>query len=116
MGRQKKLNKARRTRGGDAIRDLAPAWDAAIAEGLMPSGNEVNYRSLLTGEVLSDAIGSDGQLLVDGRELTPAWAAELRETKPAFATLIDVFEEQAAGWTRISEMPPCEHSTCACTH
>ncbi|MER5417897.1 hypothetical protein [Streptomyces virginiae] len=62
----------------------------------MPSGNEVNYRLLLTGEVLSDAIGSDGQLLVDGRELTPAWAADLRETKPAFATLIDVFEEQAA--------------------
>lgn len=123
MGRQK-ANKTHRPRpgylppafGGDPIRNLAPAWDAAIANGLMPSGNEVNYRSLPNGDVLSDAIGSDGQMLVDGRELTPAWAAELRQAKPAFSGLIDVFVQQSSTWTRISDMPPCEHSAGACTH
>ncbi|MER5675286.1 hypothetical protein [Pseudonocardia alni] len=123
MGRQK-TNKTRRPRpghvppafGGDPIRDLAPAWDAAIADGLMPSGNEVNYRALPDGSVLSDAIGSDGQLLVDGRELTPAWAAELRQTKPLFAGLIDVYVQQSSTWTRISDMAPCEHSTGICNH
>lgn len=100
--------------GVEELARLKEAWDRAIDTGLMPAGNEVNWRSLPTGELISDAIGSDGQMLVDGQELTAEWAAELRRTKPLFAGLIDVFEETSRGWTRISEMGPCEHATCDC--
>ena len=93
---------------------LKVAWDRAIDTGLMPEGNEVNWRALATGDLISDAIGGDGQMLVDGQELTDEWAAELRRTKPVFAGLVDVFLETSRGWTRISEMGPCEHATCHC--
>lgn len=93
---------------------LKAAWDRAIDTGLMPEGNEVNWRALPTGDLISDAIGGDGQMLVDGQELTAEWAAELRRTKPVFAGLVDVFVETSRGWTRISEMGPCEHATCHC--
>lgn len=100
--------------GVDELARLKAAWDRAIDTGLMPEGNEVNWRSLPTGELISDAIGGDGQMLIDGQELTAEWAAELRRTKPVFAGLVDVFEETSRGWTRISEMGPCEHATCNC--
>ncbi|MFD3940225.1 hypothetical protein ACFWSP_35370 [Streptomyces sp. NPDC058618] len=102
--------------GIDVLRELTAAWDSAVAAGLMTPDTEVNYRALQTGnpDVISDAIGTDGQLLVDGRELTPAWAAELRRTKPLFAELIDFYVQQSAAWTRISDMPPCEHASCDC--
>ncbi|MFE3560611.1 hypothetical protein ACFXKW_38050 [Streptomyces sp. NPDC059193] len=93
---------------------LKAAWDRAIDTGLMPEGNEVNWRALPTGDLISDAIGGDGQMLVDGQELTAEWAAELRRTKPVFAGLVDVFVETARGWTRLSEMGPCPHATCDC--
>lgn len=93
---------------------LKAAWDRAIDMGLMPEGNEVNWRALPTGELISDAMGGGGQLLVDGQELTAEWADELRRTKPVFAGLVDVFVETSRGWTRISEMGSCPHSTCGC--
>jgi hypothetical protein len=98
------------------MRRLLLAWDRAVAAGLMLSGTDVNYRTTPNGDVLSDAIGADGQLLVDGQELTSEWAARLRQTKPVFAGLIDTFETVSAEWTRISDMGPCEHSICSCTH
>lgn len=100
-----------RSRGMKELARIQAAWDRAVDTGLMPDGNEVNYRALPTGDVLSDSIGSDGQLLVDGRELTPEWAAELRHMKPIFAGLINEFEKASQSWVRISEMGPCKHST-----
>ncbi|MGV9907605.1 hypothetical protein ACWDU8_34870 [Streptomyces sp. NPDC003388] len=88
---------------------LHQEWDRAVAAGLMPEGTEVNYRTLIDGSVLSDAIGGDGQFLVDGRELTPEWSAELRRMKPQFAGLLDIWEEQTRDWVPISQMGPCEH-------
>ena len=117
MGRNKPKRNQRRTgpaSGTDELARLKAAWDRAVDTGLMPDDNEVNYRALATGELISDAIGTDGQLLVDGQELTAEWAAELRRTKPAFAGLVDVFAETSRGWQRISEMGPCEHAACDC--
>jgi hypothetical protein len=96
--------------GREELARLKAAWDRAIDTGLMPEGNEVNWRALSTGELISDAIGGDGQMLVDGQELTAEWADELRRTKPVFAGLVDVLQETSRGWTRISEMGPCEHT------
>jgi hypothetical protein len=125
MGRTKpkRTQRDRRTHGQaqsagapqGSIEDLArlkTAWDRAIDTGLMLEDNEVTYIALPSGEVISHALGHDGQLLVDGQELTAEWAAELRRTKPVFAGLVDVFAETSRGWTRISEMGPCEHATC----
>ncbi|MFF4927157.1 hypothetical protein ACFY4B_41905 [Kitasatospora sp. NPDC001261] len=92
------------------MRRLQLAWDQAIDAGLMDDGTDVNYRVTPDGSVLSDAIGRDGQLLVDGRELTGQWAAELRRTKPVFAGLIDNFEQISSRWTRLSDMGACGHS------
>jgi hypothetical protein len=85
---------------------LAGAWDEAVRTGLMEDGNDVSYHRLSKGRVISTAIGLDGQVLVDGRELTAAWADELRRSKPAFAGLVDIFEEKARQWTRLSVMGP----------
>ncbi len=100
----------------EEMQQLFVAWDLAIETGLMLSGAEVNYRTTPEGDVISDAIGMDGEMLVDGRELTPEWGARLRQTKPAFVGLIDIYETMTTTWTRISDMGPCEHSTCGCAH
>nr|WP_192964717.1 hypothetical protein [Streptomyces venezuelae] len=103
----------------DEMKRLKVEWDAAVAMGLMLDGTEVNYRATAKGDVLSDAVGADGQMLVDGQELTPEWAAELRRTKPLFAGLIDTYdtyEQISNAWTPISQMGPCEHATCSCAH
>lgn len=98
------------------MKRLKVEWDAAVAMGLMLDGTEVNYRATASGDVLSDAVGADGQMLVDGQELTPEWAAELRRAKPLFAGLIDMYEQISGTWTPISQMGPCEHATCSCAH
>jgi len=103
MGR----NKSARRKSEAAILALKSEWDKAVHTGLMDDDTEVNWRLLpATGEVLSDAIGREAQLLVDGRELTPEWAAELRRTKPAFAGLVDIFAETSSGWFRLTPVPP----------
>ncbi|MGW1617240.1 hypothetical protein ACWCQZ_49590 [Streptomyces sp. NPDC002285] len=97
---------------GAEVRRLIPFWEQAVDLGLMASGTDVNYRTTLNGDVLSDAIGAGGRLLVDGRELTPAWAAELRRTKPALAPLIDHFER--TGETEM--LPPGEYGVFTFPH
>jgi hypothetical protein len=94
------------TVGPSELERLAEAWDEAVRAGLMEDGCDVSYHRLSRGRVISTAVGLDGQVLVDGRELTAAWADELRRSKPAFAGLIDIFEEKARQWTRLSAMGP----------
>jgi hypothetical protein len=114
--KQQRRDKRKRSEAPDSfgpvseLERLKPAWDEAVRAGLMEDGNDVSYHKLPKGGgVLSTAIGLDGQVLVDGRELTAGWAAELRRTKPAFAGLVDIYEEKARGWVRLSAMGPGLH-------
>lgn len=97
-------------RPASELERLQLAWDEAVRTGLMEDGCDVSYHRLPKGGgILSTAIGLDGQVLVDGRELTAEWATELRRRKPAFAGLIDIYEEKTREWTRLSAMGPGLH-------
>ncbi|MFC8013202.1 hypothetical protein [Streptomyces cinereoruber] len=104
--RQLRAQAARQqTSSPDPMRELGAAWDRAVSSGLMENGTDVSYHMAPTGGVISTAIGAAAQLLVDGRELTPEWAEELRRSKPEFAGLVAGLQEKAAGWDRYERAP-----------
>ncbi|MFJ9899602.1 hypothetical protein ACIQPR_40340 [Streptomyces sp. NPDC091280] len=74
------------------------AWDRAIDTGLMASGTDVKYHFTPDGKVLSVAVGTSGQVLVNGERLTPSVAERLRTEMPLLAGMVTFYENnQLAG-------------------
>lgn len=78
------------------LRRIDKAWDRAIGNGLMDDGAETTYHCTPDGKLLSTAVGKTGQILVNGEQLTPRLAHQLRREMPFLAQLVTLYEETQA--------------------
>lgn len=100
--KQARRDKRRRTTGGAmggappfpeaAMRRVLAAWNQAIDSGLMADGAETKYHFTPDGEVLSVAVGKNGQVLANGERLTPSVAERLRRELPLLAHMVTFYE------------------------